>query len=75
MCRAAAKEIALLVRPSRKKPAGCTLLLPAADEPPGILANNFLSEQTTSSLQNTGLLQSWLFFRCGLLPHGLVGFL
>ena len=53
MCRAAAKEIALLVRPSRKKPAGCTLLLPAADEPPGILANNFL-QSLESCLQNTG---------------------
>ena len=50
--RAAAKEIALLVRPSRKKPAGCTTLQPAAA--PGILANNFLLQSLESGLQNTG---------------------
>ena len=53
MC-GAAEEIALLVRRSRKKPAGCTtLLLPATatdNEPPGILANNFLSLELQSIL-------------------------
>ena len=53
--RAAAKEIALLVRRSRKKPAACTTLLLPAAAAPGILANNFLLEVTLGSgLQNTG---------------------